>query len=479
MRGRYDLRMLRTLALPAFVFASALAASAQTSNPRYELAWRTRALERAWMATPAEQHERVLPRVEAAVQRFFAMDMAGVASALDEARFGLEGRATPWDLERFTVTPAARLVDADSESLALTVSSLYTTEFAAPITLRARLGSVELALEPASVEAPQPGERREVRLDLKALAGASGDVTIELEIGHEGGLRSGRELKLALAPKLAARLAALRAAVDALPDTAPALERETLRSNATLLESLAKTSSEETDFPSAALLSESERIAERAAQGERWFGPQRTGEAWMTVPSGKNGARVRVLVPEGLAAERKVPLVVALHGAGGSENMFFDAYGDGRIVALCRERGWMLVAPRVGFMGTPVSAVVAALAERYPLDREQVFLIGHSMGAGVGQQLVAKDPAAFRAFAALGGGSGLKDASGLASEPIFVGAGERDFGRRGAESLHKSLVAGGSSVAQLKIYPACEHLMIVVDALPDVFAWWDGLLARK
>ncbi len=37
-----------------------------------------------------------------------------------------------------------------------------------------------------------------------------------------------------------------------------------------------------------------------------------------------------------------------------------------------------------------------------------------------------------RAFAALGGGSGLRDASALASKPIFVGAGECDFGRRGA-----------------------------------------------
>lgn len=471
--------MLRLAATPVLVALLALASSAQTVNPRYELAWRTRSLERAWMATGSEQHAQVLPQVEAAVQRFFAMDMAGVASALDEARFVLEKRATPWDLERFTVTPAARLVDASATTLALSVSSLYPTEFAAPITLRATHAGVELALEPARIEAPKPGERREVQLALGALAGTLGDITIELEIGHEGDLRSRRELSLGIASELGTRLAALRAALEALPDTAPALERETLRSNLTLLDSLAKAASEETDFPGATLLADSEKIVAGAAKGERWFGVERAGQAWMTVPSGKNGARVRVLVPEGLAVERKVPLVVALHGAGGSENMFFDAYGDGRIVELCRERGWMLVAPRVGFMGTPVSAVVSALSERFPIDRERVFLVGHSMGAGVGQQLVAKDPAAFRAFAALGGGSGLKDATGLASEPIFVGAGERDFGRRGAEALHKSLVTGGSSVAQLKIYPACEHLMIVVDALPDVFAWWDGLLAAK
>ncbi|MBM3990908.1 MAG: hypothetical protein FJ298_07855 [Planctomycetes bacterium] len=471
--------MTRSLAVVAFLAALAPPAFAQGANARYELGWRTRLLERAWMSTSREQHERALPQVEAAVQRFFAMDMAGVAAALDEARFSLAGLAAPRDLERFTVTPVARLIDADTRTLQLSVSSLYTTELAAPITLRASCRGVALPLEPARFEAPKPGERRDLQLSLHSLAGASGDFTIEIEIGNDGELRSRRELSVALAPKLQARLSSLRVALDALPEVAPALERETLRANVKLLESLAKASSEETDFPGAALLADHENIVARAAKGERWFGIERAGEAWMSVPNGKHGARVRVFVPEGLAAERKVPLVVALHGAGGSENMFFDAYGDGRIVGLCRERGWMLVAPRVGFTGAPVSAVVEALAERFPIDREQVLLIGHSMGAGMGQQLVAKDPATFRAFAALGGGSGFKDATGLASEPIFVGAGERDFGRRGAEALHKSLVGGGSGVARLKIYPACEHLMIVIDALPDVFEWWDGLLAAK
>ncbi|MFM7296474.1 MAG: hypothetical protein ACKO4Q_04535, partial [Planctomycetota bacterium] len=156
--------MIRVLAASAFLVAFASPALAQTANPRYELAWRTRSLERAWMATTLEQHERVLPQVEAAVQRFFAMDMAGVASALDEARFALEDRATPWDLERFTVTPSARLIDAGTTQLQLSISSLYTTEFAAPITLRASFRGVALPLEPARIEAPKPGERREVQI---------------------------------------------------------------------------------------------------------------------------------------------------------------------------------------------------------------------------------------------------------------------------------------------------------------------------
>ncbi len=460
------------------VLALPLAASAQSSNARYELAWRTSAFERAWMATTAEQHAAVLPTVEAAVQRFFSMDFAGVASALDEARLSLEQRSGPLDLERFAVQPQLRLVDAASTSLALTISPLYESESAAPFALRASFQGKSLAIEPASIEVPAKGADRGVRLSLDGVA-ALGDITIEVELSREGGARAVREVRLSRAESVESRIAALKTALNALPESAPTLERETVRTNVELLEKLSKSSNEETDFPAAALLADSERMVERAAKAERWFGIERSGESWMTVPSGKNGARVRLFVPEGLSEERKVPLVVALHGAGGSENMFFDAYGDGLIVELCRKRGWMLVAPRVGFMGTPVSAVLGALRERYPVDSERVLVIGHSMGAGVGQQLVAKDPGAYRAFAALGGGSGLKDASALAAEPIFVGAGERDFGRRGAEALHKSLAAAGSTVAQLRIYPNCEHLMIVVDALPDVFASWDALLAAK
>ena len=41
----------------------------------------------------------------------------------------------------------------------------------------------------------------------------------------------------------------------------------------------------------------------------------------------------------------------------------------------------------------------------------------------------------------------------------------------GCDSLH----AAGSQVAQFKLYSNCEHLMVVADALPDVFAWFDSL----
>jgi hypothetical protein len=41
--------------------------------------------------------------------------------------------------------------------------------------------------------------------------------------------------------------------------------------------------------------------------------------------------------------------------------------------------------------------------------------------------------------------------------------------------VHDSGGLAGSRVAKFKIYPACEHLMIAADALPDVFAWFSSL----
>ena len=78
------------------------------------------------------------------------------------------------------------------------------------------------------------------------------------------------------------------------------------------------------------------------------------------------------------------------------------------------------------------------------------------------------------AFVVMGGS--VRDAGKLADEPVLVAAGDQDFGRPGAEALHASLVAAGSESARLVIAPACEHLLIVADVLPEAFDWLDEVL---
>ena len=55
------------------------------------------------------------------------------------------------------------------------------------------------------------------------------------------------------------------------------------------------------------------------------------GDVWRAVACGNGSVPSRVFVPSALPdAERSLPLLVTLHGAGGDENMFFEAYGGGR-----------------------------------------------------------------------------------------------------------------------------------------------------
>jgi len=118
------------------------------------------------------------------------------------------------------------------------------------------------------------------------------------------------------------------------------------------------------------------------ANGGDYLGKARPGEFWITLADEHGSLPVRIMAPDA-AKGKPLPLVISLHGAGGSENMFFDAYGNGKIVDLCRKRGWLLVAPRLSFfgLGMPVDSIVAEIGQLYPVDKRQIFVVGHSMGA--------------------------------------------------------------------------------------------------
>jgi pimeloyl-ACP methyl ester carboxylesterase len=168
-------------------------------------------------------------------------------------------------------------------------------------------------------------------------------------------------------------------------------------------------------------------------------------------------------------------VVVALHGMGGSENLFFEGYGAGRIVTECRTRGWLLVSPRSGFGlgGTPpILDLLEQLAKIYPLDPKRVFVVGHSMGAMQAVELVQKHPGKFAAVAALGGGGTVRDAKAFADLPVFVGVGAKDaLALAGARELNKALAS--AKKLTFKEYPHVEHMVIVREALPDVFEMFD------
>lgn len=148
-----------------------------------------------------------------------------------------------------------------------------------------------------------------------------------------------------------------------------------------------------------------------------------TGDVWRSY-RGTNGTLVpmRVIAPQA-ARSRAVGVLIALHGAGGDENMFADAYGRGVAARLARENDLVFVSPATTpFMTSAVQfdSLMAVLGREYAIDAKRVYVMGHSMGAGAAARLAQERPQAISAVACLAGGAAVTVAG--APPVLFIGA---------------------------------------------------------
>jgi polyhydroxybutyrate depolymerase len=143
----------------------------------------------------------------------------------------------------------------------------------------------------------------------------------------------------------------------------------------------------------------------------------------------------RVHVPDGLPAGEPVPLLLALHGGGGSAEQFarnsgFDAVADreGFIVAYPDGSGAIRTwnggyccgaADRddiddVAFL----RALVDELREAYPVDPDRVFAAGHSNGGIMSYRLACEAADVFAAIGVVAGSVGIESCA--PSSPVSV-----------------------------------------------------------
>ncbi len=102
-----------------------------------------------------------------------------------------------------------------------------------------------------------------------------------------------------------------------------------------------------------------------------------------------------------------VPLVIALHGAGGDEAMFLSAYGNGEAKRQAEDHGCILACPSTtAFMTSPVlfDTLVNQLAADYSIDRSRIFIVGHSMGAAAATGLARTRASVLAGVVCLAGG---------------------------------------------------------------------------
>ena len=440
---------------------------------RFELGQRTRALEIAWDAQPdAAARKRASVYVKQAVTLFFAFKLNEAAKNLDQARFALKSAAplspaAQW-AESLYVLPESRLLDKTAPTVAFTLDKFYPTTEAIPPGAVLKL-SFSQANKAKTIDFPIASLPLTEKLPLFFAKTADGDFTLTAKIVIGKKVLATSEQTISVVENLAARIEKLRPMINGLMPGGT--QPQTMKDLTILLDSLARKKTLETNFPAARLLNEVEAAHKTS---DDFYGKAKPGQFWLTLALAQGILPVRMLAPVAVKQNKPLPLVIALHGAGGSENMFFDTYGYGTIAQLCEQRGWLLVSPRgTGMKPERVAEMIDAVAQLYPVDTKRVFVIGHSMGAGQAVAAAQLNPEKFAAVAVLGGGGGIRNPSeALKKLPFFIGIGTEDFALKNAKGLNEGLQKAEVKQINYREYPDIEHLIIVQVALKDVFAFF-------
>ena len=474
---------LTAAALAAALVSPTFSTPARAETPRAELGKRLRRFEIAWQEADAPRRAAAVEPMTAAVRSFFTLQLSAAASHLDEAWYTVRAQGAPEAAERAAIATAVTatplLADTTAESLAVTFAPFYETEQdaagGAPARLRLLIldGAGETLAERPSDWAEATGT-----IQWQTVPLPEGDLTLVIErLSDDPPIEIAR-IGLSRVERLRQRLETLEATRGAWPEEAPPTSRATVAAILAMLEGLAASRGQETDFPAARMLHFAESLAAAgAAPATTIAAAARDADLWLTLSDGRGEVPVRLRAPAD--ATGPLPVLFLHHGAGGSENMFFDTCGAGRAATLGVERGWLVVAPRQGLFGLPldVAAMLDVLGDSFDIDRTRVFLVGHSMGAGQVAKQVGLHPEGVAAAVALGGGAAAPAGEKAKQVPWFVAAGAADFGRPGAAALAKRLEAAGATV-DFRDYPDVEHMVIVQAALDDVFQFLDAVAAE-
>lgn len=479
---------------------------------RFERALRERPLA-------GEDVARVNDAFDGLTQRFFVLDFAGAIERLEALIDRVEGRAAPrndaWGerVARALIVRAEPPVVAAGRRVRLAIGAVFRVEGvpeggAAVEVVLEHSGGRQRIVRDARLGACAPGEvLAQIEIDTeeaRMLAGAwsigvrgvggAGD-----EQAHAG--QAAREVgRLIVMPKGSGSLAAIRAAVDGVldaaverhPGLAPAIGAARSRAGV-LTDRPSATRSAEFLFDLSALADEVEAEAAAILEGRDPY-RGRAGDWWCEAPAtvgggggggGTRGAGVpmRVYVPQRLAVGAEpAPLVIALHGAGGDEQMFMDAYGAGELKRLADEKGFIAVSAQTGRGGTPAGfdAVLKAVAAWYAIDPARVYVVGHSMGAMATAGLADRRRDRIAAAACIAGGGGGGAAAAAAARPaapMLVIAAERDGivpAGRLRQPREGKVEDGGP--AEFRVARGWGHTLVVGAKLREAVEW---LLERR
>ncbi len=160
----------------------------------------------------------------------------------------------------------------------------------------------------------------------------------------------------------------------------------------------------------------------------------------------------RVYVPEAYDGTKSFPLIVALHGSGGTGDVMITGH-NAQMKKLAEQHGYIVAAPlgyrrrasygrlpneyrrnatmerRVRLGRQDVMNVLGLMREEYRTDEDRIYLMGHSMGGTGTWHIAAANPDIWAAIAPVSSGGATPEGVGLERIrhlPVLVCHGDQD-----------------------------------------------------
>ena len=204
----------------------------------------------------------------------------------------------------------------------------------------------------------------------------------------------------------------------------------------------------------------------------------------------------RLYVPKAYSPKAPMPVIVALHGLGATEDSFFEAYGR-KLPQLAEQHGYILLAPlgfRVdggygwGVAVPPVDPAArrsAAMSEldvleslaqvlaMYNVDPDRIYLMGHSLGAIGTWKMAAKFPDIWAAIGAFSGQGAPMTMTLMKHIPAFVVHGDNDptVNVRGSRTMVEAMKTHGVDHKYIEV-PGGNHTNVVEPHFADMIEFF-------